>query len=151
LARFPGTVCQAAIGMSLWDMACSLFRNRLWLAFTRSCGSLTCARTWRRTPVRPHWRVRSPSGPSVLLGLNLLRHRKTGRLGDATLPAANHGENPNLLLTKVFHAQFLVGKPAPAADRGPRNSGPGRRKGSRANRAYTSDRKHVSDMPKALS
>jgi hypothetical protein len=31
-------------------------------------------------------RVRSPSGPSALVALNLRPHCKTGRLGDATLP-----------------------------------------------------------------
>src|SRR4029077_19753985 len=37
-------------------------------------------------------RVRSPSGPSELLALNLRPHRKSGRLGDATSPSSEpHG------------------------------------------------------------
>ena len=42
-------------------------------------------RRFART-VRQNGRVRSPTGPSALLALNLRPHCKTGRLGDATLP-----------------------------------------------------------------
>jgi hypothetical protein len=38
-------------------------------------------------------RVRSPSGPSALVALNLKSHRKTGRLGDPTLPIPNRSHS----------------------------------------------------------
>jgi hypothetical protein len=46
-------------------------------------------------------RVRSPSGPSALVALNLQPDRKTGRLGDATLPVPTPLEfNPAVFLPR---------------------------------------------------
>ena len=78
-----------------WDLCPIVYRKPAsGLAFTRACGYVTCARSLVFV-ARAHTsfatsvlrrRVRSPSGPSALVALELRSHRKIGRLGDATLP-----------------------------------------------------------------
>jgi hypothetical protein len=52
--------------------------------------------------------VRSPSGPSALVTLNLRPHRETGRLGDATLPVQPSWRSPTIL-EKHNGLRFFVG------------------------------------------
>jgi hypothetical protein len=55
------------------------------------------------------------SGPSALVALNLRAHRKTGRLGDATLPVRPNLGSDSLQTNSLAPCQFPAAKLCQAA------------------------------------